>query len=255
MREIANEPDFTVIDEGEGYIVVNKPAPLLVHPSTPGNPTTLLDGLQALLSYELANGGQLSIINRLDRETSGTVLIAKDRYWARRFSIAMQRRRMFKRYQALVWGWPDEEEFVVDEPILRAGEVEESAVWVRQRVHPDGAASMTRFRVLEQATRPDGEKVSLIEAHPMTGRMHQIRVHLHHAGYPVVGDKIYGRTGSGVYLEFIETGWTDTLGSVLVLPRQALHSCWLATEIDDVGYEWEAPIPPEFQEFLAGLEK
>ena len=73
---VAHNPDFTIITETADYIVVDKPAPLLIHPSVPGNPPTLLDGLQALLAYELANGATLSIINRLDRETSGVVIVA-----------------------------------------------------------------------------------------------------------------------------------------------------------------------------------
>ena len=76
---IANNTNFVVLDETQDYIVVDKPSPLLVHPSVPGNPPTLLDGIKSLLAYEIANGASLSIINRLDRETSGVVLIAKNK--------------------------------------------------------------------------------------------------------------------------------------------------------------------------------
>ena len=70
MHSIANNPHFTILDETEDYIVVDKPAPLQIHPKKPGGPVTLYDGLRELLAYEIANGGQVSIINRLDRETS-----------------------------------------------------------------------------------------------------------------------------------------------------------------------------------------
>ena len=83
---------------------------------------------------------------------------------------------------------------------------------------------------------------ALIEARPETGRMHQIRVHLHHLGFPVVGDKLYG-PDERCYLEFIETGWTPSLQEKLLLPRQALHSWKLELRCDALHATWEAPIP------------
>ena len=106
MSGIANNTRFTVLDETEDYIVVNKPAPLKIHPSTPDGVPTLWDGLKDLLSSEMANGGQISIINRLDRETSGVVLVAKHAKAARRFGLAMQRRQVSKGYVALVEARP-----------------------------------------------------------------------------------------------------------------------------------------------------
>ena len=134
IRPIDNDPHFVVVDETDDYIVVDKPAPLLVHPSVPGNPQTLLDGLQGLLAYEIANGATLSIINRLDRETSGLVLVAKNATAARRFSTAMQERVVKKEYIALARGWPEDDDFVVDAPLRRKGEVAESPIWVKQMV-------------------------------------------------------------------------------------------------------------------------
>ena len=239
--EIRHAPDFSVLDETDDYIVVDKPAPLLVHPSVPGNPPTLLDGLQGLLAYDIANGAALSIINRLDRETSGVVLVAKNKATARAFSTAMQERQVEKRYIALVDGHPSDDRFEIDAPIIRAGEVEESAIWVRQMPHPDGTPSLTRFEVAERGTFA-GRPASLVRAMPATGRMHQIRVHLRHAGHHVIGDKIYG-PDSDCYLRFIETGWSEALGEVLLLPRQALHCSFMG--IPGVG-GWTAPVPPEF---------
>ena len=126
MRSIANNTNFSVLDETEDYIVVDKPAPLLVHPSVPGNPPTMLDGLEGLLAFDLANGAALSIINRLDRETSGVVLVAKNRKWASRFAKAMERRQVKKEYLAIVWDWPGEDDFTIDAPIRRKGEIEDS---------------------------------------------------------------------------------------------------------------------------------
>ncbi len=106
--------------------MVSKPAPLQIHPSKPADSgLTLWDGLCALLGYELANGGQISIINRLDRETSGVVLVAKNSPTARRFGKAMMRRQIHKTYLAIVWGWPGSGSATIslDAPILRAGDV------------------------------------------------------------------------------------------------------------------------------------
>ena len=250
-RSILSNPKFTIIDESEHYLVVNKPAPLLIHPSVPGNPPTLLDGVQDLLAYEMANGAALSIINRLDRETSGLVLVAKNLSTARNFHKAMERRQSRKEYLAIVWGWPEEEYFTIDVPLRRAGEVRESPIWVYQMVHPGGAASLTECSVVrrfEKATT-NGQKFSLIRAKPHTGRMHQIRVHLHHAGFPVVGDKIYGPSQQH-YLDHIETGWTPELERSLLLPRHALHSASLTIPYGEGTLQWEAPLFDDLRQFL-----
>jgi 23S rRNA pseudouridine1911/1915/1917 synthase len=83
-----------VLAETDDYIVVNKPAPLQIHPGAPNGARTLWHGLCDMLAYEIANGGQVSIINRLDRETSGVVLVAKSAAWARLFGLAMQNRHV-----------------------------------------------------------------------------------------------------------------------------------------------------------------
>jgi len=235
---IVNNTNFEVLCETEDFIVVNKPAPLLVHPSVPGNPPTLLDGLKDLLAYDIANGARLSIINRLDRETSGIVIVAKNKTTAREFGIAMQKRQITKEYLALVHGTPQEKEFTVEAPILRAGDVGESKIWVKQIPHPDGKPSITKFELIEKI-----EPFSLLKAIPKTGRMHQIRVHSLHVNLPIVGDKIYG-VNESCYLKFIENGWTKELESELILPRQALHCHRMSLE--GVG-KWEAPVPNSFK--------
>ncbi|HRH99185.1 MAG TPA: RNA pseudouridine synthase [Prosthecobacter sp.] len=241
---IRNDATFTVLDETDGYIVVNKPAPLQIHPGDPNGPPTLWHRLCDLLSYEIANGGQVSIINRLDRETSGVVLVAKSQPVARLFGMAMQERKIHKTYTALVHGWPEWEEQIVNAPILSARDVGISDIWVKQIVHERGVPCRTEFRTLQRFER-DGMKFALIEAKPETGRMHQIRVHLHHLGLPIVGDKLYGHDDR-CYLEFIETGWTPALEKKLILPRQALHSSRLELNLEGFPSFWEAPTPPEF---------
>lgn len=223
----------------------------MVHPSVPGNPPTLLDGLEALCAYEIVCGGQLSLVNRLDRETSGIVLAAKHRGAARELSKAMERREFEKAYLALVWGWPEVDEFLIDGPLRRKGEIAESPVWVKQIVDPGGRESRTRFRVLRRFEREtsNGSRFALLRCEPLTGRMHQIRVHAAHAGFPIVGDKLYG-PGEDCYLGFIETGWTEVLAARLLLDRQALH----AAELGWRGRTWRSPWPPDLQGFFPWWE-
>src|SRR2546421_1582114 len=119
-------PGFKVIDETDDYIVVDKPAFLLAHPTKPDERPTLWKQLRELLAFEIANGGQVSIVNRLDRETSGLVLVAKTAATARKFGLAMQAQRIRKEYLAIVWGWPGWESKTVDAPLDRQGKHQES---------------------------------------------------------------------------------------------------------------------------------
>jgi len=226
-------------------MVVEKPPFLLVHPTKPTNARTLWGELKQLLAFEIANGGQVSIVNRLDRETSGLVLVAKNAAAARRFGLLMQEQRIAKEYLAIVWGWPEWETNFVDAPLARQGAHTPSAIWLKQMIHPDGAPARTDFRI-EQRFNRNSERFSVIRAFPRTGRTHQIRVHLASLGHPIVGDKIYG-PDEKLYLEFIETGWTPELERRLLLPRHALHSA--ALEIEG-GDRWTSQLPPDLVRFL-----
>lgn len=223
---------------------MDKPPFIEAHPSKPNGRATLWDGLRELLAFELANGGQVSLINRLDRETSGLTLVAKTHDSARALHMEMQERQFRKEYLALVWGWPVADEFEIDAPILRQGSRGPSLIYLKQAVHPDGALARTAFHVEQRYTgRTSNEhRFALIRAFPETGRMHQIRVHLAHAGFPVVGDKIYG-PDEGCYLEFIGTGWTPALAARLLLPRHALHST--ALHLPTRGLSWHSPLAPD----------
>jgi len=263
---------FKIIDETDAYLVVDKPPFLLVHPTKPSGAPTLWKELRELLAFEIANGGQVSIVNRLDRETSGLVLVAKTPTAARRFGLLMQQQRLKKEYLAIVWGWPDWERKIVDAPLDRQGKhrqwsrgdasdmdgqpegasfrekASQSAIWRKKMIHPTGAPAKTEFHVERRFVRSTIEKFSLIRAIPHTGRTHQIRVHLASTGHPVVGDKIYG-PDEKLYLQFIETGWTCELERKLLLPRHALHSTKLAV---DGEHEWTSPLPVDLAEFCSG---
>jgi 23S rRNA pseudouridine1911/1915/1917 synthase len=248
MLSAATSLDFKIIEETDTYLVVDKPPFLLAHPTKPEGPPTLWSELRDLLAFEIANGGQVSIVNRLDRETSGLVLVAKTSAAARHFGLLMQRQQLHKQYLAIVWGWPEWETKIVDAPLDRQGKHRQSAIWLKQMIHPSGAAARTEFAVEQRFVKSTsaGNIFSLIRAFPHTGRTHQIRVHLASVGHPIVGDKIYGPCEE-LYLRFIKTGWTDELGRQLLLPRHALHSTRMA--IDGEG-EWMSPMPLDLAEFI-----
>jgi 23S rRNA pseudouridine1911/1915/1917 synthase len=247
--------DFSVVAEEEDFLVVEKPSGLLVHPTKPGGPQTLWHGLRELLAYELVNGGQIGILTRLDRETSGLVLVAKTATAARELSRELATGRVHKEYLALVFGWPEEDGFTVDQPLRRLGEVRDSPVWLQRAVDPGGQAALTEFRVLQRGSWPGGQphKVALLWAGPQTGRTHQIRVHAAHAGFPLLGDKLYAR-GPQWYLRFIENGWQPEMEEVLLLPRHALHAMGLRFSLYGREYSFRSPWPSDWPEIrpLAG---
>jgi 23S rRNA pseudouridine1911/1915/1917 synthase len=231
-------------------VVVDKPPLLLIHPTKPNGAPTLWKQLRELLAFEIASGGQVSIVNRLDRETSGLVLIAKTAAAAREFGLLMQRQQLRKEYLAIVWGWPEWEHKLVDAPLDRQRKQQHSAIWLKQIIHPAGAPAQTEFFVERRFRRStsSGDRFSVVRAIPRTGRTHQIRVHLASIGHPIVGDKIYG-PDEQLYLRFIETGWTPELEQKLVLPRHALHSAKLAIKSER---EWTSELSPDLAEFCSG---
>jgi 23S rRNA pseudouridine1911/1915/1917 synthase len=243
---------FRVIDESDDWIVVDKPAPLIVHPANNQPEPTLLGGLEQLLAYELRNGANLGIVTRLDRETSGVVLVSKNKQAARIFGGIFERRQAEKQYLAIVNGWPEHDEWECSQPIIRAGELGPSKIWVRQVVDPRGRECRTRFQVEERFER-EGRCFARVRCLPETGRMHQIRVHLAASGCPIVGDKIYSGDGSG-YLEWMDTGWTPELQRRLFLPRHALHAASLGIVWDGVPVRWEAEMPRDMVAFSEGRE-
>jgi 23S rRNA pseudouridine1911/1915/1917 synthase len=241
--------DFRIVAEADEWIVVDKPPHLLVHPTAPNGPFTLWDGLKEVLAFEMANGGQISIINRLDRETSGLILIAKNSAMAKTFASAMQAGCVEKEYLAIVLGHPTWDTISVDAPLLRKGSVERSAIYLKQMVHPDGAAAQTDFQVVEHFVGFSGVPLSVLRAVPLTGRTHQIRVHAASLGFPLLGDKIYG-ADEQCYLDFIGSGWDEAMAARLLHPRHALHSTFLA--LPHLGLEWRSPLPSDLERVLSG---
>jgi 23S rRNA pseudouridine1911/1915/1917 synthase len=214
MARARTPPKFRILAETEDYLVVEKPPFLLIHPSKPDGTPTLWAALRELLAFELVNGGQVSIVNRLDRETSGLVLIAKNLPGARRFGRAMERRQIEKEYLAIVFGWPEWEATTVDAPLARAGEHEPSAIWLKQMIHEKGAEAASDFRVEKRFVR-QGRRFTIVRAVPRTGRTHQIRVHLSHLGHPIVGTKFTDLTNAFTCALSRRAGLTNSSASCI----------------------------------------
>jgi len=151
-----------------------------------------------------------------------------------------------KRYLALVKGCPPEQG-IIDQPIGRKSDFETSEIYVLQIIHPNGKLAKTKFQRLETRIFRD-HPVSLIEIELLTGRMHQIRVHFQHIGYPVIGDKLYG-PDTKFYLQVVESGWHPSMIDQLYIRRQALHASYLEFEWQGKIVSFNSPLPDDLQKF------
>ena len=172
--------------EDDRLLVVSKPAGLVTHPARGNEEGTLVNALLAL-GKPLAGMGSSrpGIVHRLDKDTSGLLLVAKDDAAHAHLVAALQARAITRTYLALVRGLPSSERGSIDAPLGRHPRRR-----VAMAVVPGGRSAVTHFTVLERA-----ERISLLEVTLETGRTHQIRVHLAHLGHPVVGDRVYGGGG------------------------------------------------------------
>lgn len=229
-----------IIEENEDLIVINKPGWVVCHPSKRGPMSSLVGACREYSGLEC-----LHLVSRLDRETSGIVLIAKHRKMARICQMAIEHRWVNKFYYVLLTGELGEE-VLVDQPLARDIN---SAIYVKQCVREDRTAQQakTRFKPLFAKNG-----YTLCEVELYTGRKHQIRAHAEWLGYSVVGDKIYGLDET-LFLEFIEKGWTERLAAHLPLKRQALHAARLEFVHDEFKATFTAPLAEDMREFCEGV--
>ncbi len=253
---------FAIIHEDADLLVVHKPADLVCHPTKGDEYSSLISRARIYLdrpppAAKTAAGGLPTavsprLIHRLDRETSGLVLIAKNASAARELGKVWETRAVQKEYLAIVHGHVPAEQGIIDAPL---GRDEASPVAIKDCVRPDGAGAQTEYFVEKRFTRtPESTSPSvftLLRVRPRTGRKHQIRLHLAHLGHPIVGDKLYGGDPD-LYLALVEHRLTPEQRARLILPQHALHAARLQFEWRGRAYDFTAPPEPWFLQFLPG---
>ncbi|MDR2402422.1 MAG: RluA family pseudouridine synthase [Spirochaetaceae bacterium] len=234
------EDPFSVILEDDRIIAVNKAAGITVGADRWDESKERLDKL-----LEKKTGLRVFSVHRIDRDTSGLVVFAKDRETHRFLSEAFESRRVRKGYMAVVHGHVMQGELTCDLPLVPDGDKQHRTIIDKYR----GKRSFTRFRRLITAGN-----YSVVEALPETGRTHQIRVHLASIGHPVVCDPLYGRASpKGVFLSSFKKGWRgDPLTERPLLDRLGLHAASLILPDYD---ELKAPLPRDMAALLKQMEK
>ena len=263
--ETAPEPiALDIVHEDAALIVVNKPAGMVVHPA-PGSPRgTLVNALLHHCGATLSGVGgarRPGIVHRIDKDTSGLLVVAKTDHAHHALAEQFERHSVERRYQALVHGCPDASDArlrglpgVTFEPgnVIRIATRLARHRSDRQRqavVVAGGRHAVTRSRVVERFGTPPA--VALVECWLETGRTHQIRVHLAHAGHALIGDSVYGgrRKPSPRALS------APALDAVRTFPRQALHAATLGFVHPSSGetLRFTAPLPDDLRALLAAL--
>lgn len=242
---------FEVLYEDDDMLVIDKPAGLPVHASAKFYFNTLTRVLA-----DRYPGAHRQICHRLDRETSGALVVAKHRDAARSLKLSFAKKRAKKSYLAVVHGqppWPDAgdraddgtPDYIIDAP-LGLVDSPDAIISIRMVVRTGALPSVTHTRVIERA----GD-FALVRATPITGRQHQIRAHLAHAGFPIVGDKLYAH-GDEAFASYCDGGMTDDLKALLLLDRQALHAASIRIPHPVNGHEVavDCPLAADLRAFL-----
>lgn len=227
---VAEALPLDIVYEDADILVVNKPAGMVVHPAHGHASGTLVNAVLAHCPELEGVGGEQrpGIVHRLDKDTSGLIVIAKNDRAHRELQRQFKAREVTKAYLALVEGHVSPQRGIIEAPIGR-----DPVHRQRMAVVRNGREAVTRYRVLE--TFPE---YTLVEAEPVTGRTHQIRLHLAFIGHPVVGDRVYGRRRQR-----------------LSLNRHFLHAHRLTLALPSTGERrtFIAPLPPELEAVLAEL--
>ncbi|NLZ49632.1 MAG: RluA family pseudouridine synthase [Clostridiales bacterium] len=193
------EMDLDIVYEDEDILVINKPPFTVVHPTRSHPSGTLANGVL----YHFRSKGEnciVRLVSRLDRDTSGLIIVAKNQYSHMFLAKEMEKNTLIKGYTAVVWGNLKESKGTINAPIYRP--TEDS---IKRVVDPRGQESITHYEVVESLSKADVVKLRL-----ETGRTHQIRVHLSHLGNPIIGDTLYGNDEE------------------ILINRQALHASHLS---------------------------
>ena len=226
-----------IVYEDERLLVVNKPGDVVCHPSKAGPWSSLVGAAR-----EYTGLPTMHLVFRLDRETSGVVVLAKDAAMASRLQTAMMDRKAGKLYLAVLAGELSAP-VTVNQPL---GDDTASPVFIKTTVVAEGGqAAVTHFTPVAAS-----QGFTLVRVVTETGRKHQIRAHAQWLGHSIVGDKIYG-PDARCYLEFIETGWTPALAEKLLLSRQALHCAEIDLRSVGVTEVFRAPLAADLREFGA----
>lgn len=230
---------LVIVHEDTDLLVIDKPAGLVVHPAPGHSSGTLVNALLHHVSDLSGIGGVLrpGIVHRLDRDTSGLMIVAKNDSAHRRLSAALKRREVRRIYLAVAWGHLPQDSLTIDAPIGRARNDRK-----QMAVVPDGRPALTHLKRISRWRAAD-----LIQAELETGRTHQIRVHLAHIGHPVVGDATYG-AGAERGMSGPDRRWAADLARHV--PRQFLHAARLAFRHPRTGEElkFDSRLPSELAE-------
>jgi 23S rRNA pseudouridine1911/1915/1917 synthase len=266
LRAIAEDIPLDVVYEDADLAVINKPAGMMVHAGAGAtederNRGTLVNALLHRFSKLSEVGGELrpGIVHRLDKETSGLIIVAKNDITHRKLAAQFSGRKVHKRYIALVHGWPEKARGTITDPISR-DLIRRIRMTTKGR---DGRTAVTHYEVLRKVESPYG-KFALLDVHIETGRTHQIRVHMSSIGHPIVGDTLYGaprelrrstlrRASSKRALAPVAP--TPTSGS-LALQRNFLHAAAIELAHPKSGQPLtlEVPLPRELEDFLDKLQ-
>ena len=235
MREL-----FPIISEDAEILAINKPAGLVCHPTKGDEYSSLISRIRLYLGP----AGDPHLINRLDRETSGIVLVAKSAEVAAPLRRLWENREVEKEYFGIVQGHLAKDRLTIRAPL---GKDLQSAISIKDAVAENGAAAETHAMAVRRFSRL-GKPFTLVRVSLLTGRKHQIRIHLQHAGYPIVGDKLYGGD-ENLYLAFVLGQLASEQRERLIFDNHALHAGCLRLEWRHVSRIYSCPPEPWFSAF------